>query len=393
MRHYPLTPIIVNLRLLTPFFDPTVKDWSLTARLMRWLTFLWLTIGLFILFSASYYHGEIEKKDGLYYFSRQIIAIVISLFIFNAIVHSPLRKPLKVAHWILLGILVLLLLTVLTGIGKSTMGATRWIAIGPIVLQPSELIKPFLVLQGAKLFGRWEQYPPKVRAIWLGVFSIVLLAILKQPNLSTTSLCAIGLWSIAFAAGLPLRYLSITAIGGVLLAGLSMLVNPYQLVRMLSFLNPWGDARGAGFQLVQSLLAIGSGGLWGNGFGLSQQKLDYLPIQDTDFIFSVFAEEFGLIGGVLLLIMVMSYATLGLLIARRSQDPVHRLVAVGATTFIVVQSLFNIGVAAGTLPTTGLPLPMFSYGGSSMVASVIQSALLIRVARESAAAKVIQIRG
>ena len=393
MNHYSLTTTIVNFRLLIPFFDPTVKDWSLTARLMRWLTFLWLTIGVFILFSASYYHGEIEKKDGLYYFNRQIIAILISLLIFNAIVHSPLRKPLKVAHWILLGILVLLLLTVLTGIGKSTMGATRWIAIGPIVLQPSELIKPFLVLQGAKLFGRWDRYPPKVRAIWLGVFAIVLLAILKQPNLSTTSLCAIGLWSIAFAAGLPLRYLSIVAVGGVFLAGLSMLVNPYQLVRMLSFINPWSDARGAGFQLVQSLLAIGSGGLWGNGFGLSQQKLDYLPIQDTDFIFSVFAEEFGLVGGVLLLMMVMSYATLGLLIASRSQDPVHRLVAVGATTFIVVQSLFNIGVAAGILPTTGLPLPMFSYGGSSMVASVIQSALLIRVARESAAAKVISIRG
>jgi cell division protein FtsW len=382
----------VNLRLLIPFFDPTVKDWSLTARLMRWLTFLWLTIGMFVLFSASYYHGEIEKKDGLYYFNRQIIAVVISLLIFNAIVHLPLRKPLKVAHWILLGILVLLLLTVLTSVGKNTMGATRWIAIGPIQLQPSELIKPFLVLQAAKLFGRWEKYPTKVRATWLVVFAIVLLAILKQPNLSTTSLCAIGLWSIAFAAGLPLRYLAGTALGGILVAGMSLMLHAYQRSRMLSFLNPWDSAQGDGFQLVQSLLAIGSGGLWGHGFGLSQQKLDYLPIQDTDFIFSVFAEEFGLIGGVLLLLMVMSYAVLGLLIARRSPDPVHRLVAVGATTFIVVQSLFNIGVAAGTLPTTGLPLPMFSYGGSSMVASLIQSALLIRVARESAAAKVISIR-
>jgi cell division protein FtsW len=383
----------VNLRLLIPFFDPTVKDWSLTARLMRWLTFLWLAIGMFVLFSASYYHGEIEKKDGLFYFNRQTIAIVISLFIFNAIVHTPLIKPLKIAPWTLLGILVLLLLTVLTGIGKNTMGATRWIAIGPFQLQPSELIKPFLVLQGAKLFGQWDRYPTKVKMTWLGVFAIVLLAILKQPNLSTTALCGMGLWSIAFAAGLSMRYLWLTALGGAVLAGLSMIVNPYQLVRMLSFINPWEDARGAGFQLVQSLLAIGSGGLWGKGFGLSQQKLGYLPIQDTDFIFSVFAEEFGLIGGVLLLTMVMSYATLGLLIARRSPDRVHRLIAVGATTFIVLQSLFNIGVAAGTLPTTGLPLPMFSYGGSSMVASLIQSALLIRVARESAAAKVISIRG
>jgi cell division protein FtsW len=381
----------VNLRLLIPFFDPTVKDWSLTARLMRWLTFLWLAIGLFVLFSASYYHGEFEQKNGWYYFTRQIIGILVGLLIFNAIVHAPLHKLLKVSHWILLGIAMLLLLVVLPGVGTKTMGATRWIAIGPIIIQPSEAIKPFLVLQGAKLFGRWERYPIKIKAVWLGVFAIVLLAILKQPNLSTTSLCGIGLWSIAFAAGLPLRHLAGTAIGGVLLAVLSMIVNPYQRSR-LSFLDPWVDPQGDGFQLVQSLLAIGSGGFWGKGFGFSQQKLGYLPIPDTDFIFSVFAEEFGLIGSVLLLVMVMSYATLGLLIASRNQHPVHRLIAVGTTTFIVLQSLFNIGVAAGTFPTTGVPLPMFSYGGSSMIASLIQSALLIRVARESATAEVISLR-
>jgi cell division protein FtsW len=382
----------MNICYLIPFLDSTVKDWSLTARLMRWLTFLWLAIGLLVLFSASYYHGETTQKDGLYYFTRQIGAILLSLFIFNIIVHSPLQKPLKIAKWMLVGILVLLLLTVFTSAGKNTMGATRWIAIGPIQLQPSELIKPFLVLQGAIIFGQWKKHSIKKKAIWLGIFAMVLLAILKQPNLSTTSLCAIGLWSIAFAAGLQLRYLISTAFGGVLVAGISMTINPYQLTRLLSFLNPWEDAQGEGFQLVQSILAIGSGGLWGNGFGLSQQKSGYLPIQDTDFIFSVFAEEFGLIGSILLLVLVMSYATLGLLIALRSDRLVHRLVAIGATTFIVLQSLLNIGVASGSLPTTGLPLPMFSYGGSSIVASLIQSALLIRVARESAEAKVIPLR-
>ncbi|AFY96325.1 FtsW/RodA/SpoVE family cell cycle protein [Chamaesiphon minutus] len=382
----------MNLRLLIPFFDPTVKDWSLTARLMRWLTFLWIAIGILVLFSASYYHGEIEKKDGFFYFNRQIFYIIISLVIFNATVHTPLRRILKIAPWFLLITLALLWLTVLTGMGQNTMGATRWIALGPIQIQPSELIKPLLVLQGAKLFGKWEQHPMKVKATWLGIFVLVLFAILRQPNLSTTSLCGLGLWSIAFAAGLPLRYLAGTAAGGAMVAGISLMMHSYQRARMLSFIDPWADRQGNGFQLVQSLLAIGSGGLWGNGFGLSQQKLDYLPIQDTDFIFSVFAEEFGLVGSVLLAILVMSYGTLGLLIASRSHHPVHQLIAVGSTSFIVIQSLFNIGVATGMLPTTGLPLPMFSYGGSSMVASVIQSALLIRVARESAAAKVMRMR-
>ncbi len=358
---------------------------------MRWLTFLWLAIGMFVLLSASYYHGEIDNRNGFFYFNRQILFVFISLLIFNVIVHTPLKKTLKVSRWILFGILGLLLL-VLTGMGKTTYGATRWIGIGPIQIQPSELIKPFLVLQGSILFGRWQQSTLKVKATWIGIFLIILLAILKQPNLSTTSICAIGLWSIAFAAGLPLRYLAGTAIGAAAVAVLSIVVNEYQQDR-LAFLNPWAPQYryGEGYQLVQSLLAIAPGGLWGKGFGFSVQKLGYLKFQDTDFIFAVFAEEFGLVGGVLLLLMVMSYATLGLFIASRSHHPVYRLVAVGSTTFIVLQSLINIGVAVGTFPTTGVPLPMFSYGGTSMVASLMQSALLIRVARESATASVVEI--
>lgn len=385
----------MNLQLLIPFYDPTVKDWTLTARLMRWLTFLWLTIGLVVLFSASYYHGEVEQKFGLYYFNRQIGYVFISLILFNTIVHYPIRKPLDISHWFLLGVLGLLLVTLLPGMGKNTMGATRWLAIGPIQIQPSELIKPFLVLQAAKIFGGWNKYPKRVRAIWLIVFSIILLAILKQPNLSTTALCGMGLWLIAFAAGLPLRHLTIATVGGVLLALASLMLNAYQRVRFTSLFDPFSveNRTGVGYQLVQSLFAIGSGGLWGNGYGLSNQKLEYLPIADTDFIFSVFAEEFGFIGSLFILLMVMSYATLGLLIAQRAEDPVHRLIAIGSTSFIVLQSLVNIGVASGVLPTTGLPFPMFSYGGSSMVSSIVQSAFLIRVARESATAKVIPLRG
>jgi cell division protein FtsW len=381
----------VNLRLLIPFFDPTVKDWSLTARLMRWLTFLWLAIGLFVLFSASYYYGEINNKNSYFYFSRQILFIMIGLFIFNIIVHTPLQKILKVSHWILFGILVLLLM-VLTVMGKTTGGASRWIGYGPIQIQPSELIKPFLVLQGAKLFGRWQKHPTKVKVIWLGIFAIILLAILKQPNLSTTSICAIGLWSIAFAAGLPLRYLAGTAIGAASVAVLSIVLTTYQRER-LSFLDPWASEYrySLNYQLTHSLLAIAPGGIWGKGFGMSIQKLGYLSEQYTDFIFAIFAEEFGFIGGVLLLLMIMTYATVGLFIASRTSHPVHRLIAVGTTTFIVLQSLINIGVAVGTFPTTGVPLPMFSYGGTSIIASLIQSALLIRVARESAIAPVVHL--
>jgi cell division protein FtsW len=161
----------------------------------------------------------------------------------------------------------------------------------------------------------------------------------------------------------------------------------------MSFLNPWADAMHDGYQLIQSLLAVGSGGIWGSGFGLSQQKLFYLPIQDTDFIFAVFAEEFGFTGSLLLLLMLLVYATLALIVAIKARNAVHRLVAIGAMVLMVGQSLLHIGVATGALPTTGLPLPLVSYGGNSMIASLLIAGLLIRVARESSEAEVVSIQG
>ena len=144
---------------------------------------------------------------------------------------------------------------------------------------------------------------------------------------------------------------------------------------------------------MQSLLAVGSGGTWGTGFGLSQQKLFYLPEQQTDFIFAVFAEEFGFVGGLLLLLLLVVYATLALLVAFNTRNPVHRLVAIGAMVLMVGQSLLNIGVATGALPTTGLPFPLVSYGGNSILASLFIAALLIRVARESTGAEVVTLQG
>jgi cell division protein FtsW len=161
----------------------------------------------------------------------------------------------------------------------------------------------------------------------------------------------------------------------------------------MSFLNPWADAMQDGYQLVQSLLAVGSGGIWGVGLGMSQQKLFYLPIQYSDFIFAVFAEEFGLVGGFSLLLMLAAYATVALRVAMRARNAESQLVAIGVMVVMVGQSLLNIGVATGVLPTTGLPLPFFSYGGSSMVASLLLSGLLIRVARESSEAEVVSLDG
>ena len=371
------------LQYLIPIFDPGVKTWCLEARLLRWLTYIWLLIGLVALFSASYsLTGNI---------SRQILWVWLGMIGLNVIVRSPLRYLMALAPWILLLFLGLILATLAPGIGESVNGASRWIKLGPILLQPSELIKPFLVLQSAQIFGNWERLSWSIRLKWLGIFGLLLGAILIQPNLSTTALCGITLWLIALAAGLPLRLLGGTALGGILLAVISISLREYQQKRILSFLNPWNDPQGDGYQLVQSLLAVGSGGTWGVGYGLSQQKLMYLPFADTDFIFAVFAEEFGLVGASLLILLLLSYATLALMVALKCRHRVKRLIAIGVMVLLVGQSLLNIGVAIGALPTTGLPLPLFSYGGSSSLASLFLAGLLIRVAREGNEADVIYL--
>jgi cell division protein FtsW len=387
-----LVLLIVNLRRLIPLFDDSVSSWALEARLLRWLTLVWLFVGLVMLFSASYAVADVRHHDGLYYFKRQILWVLVGLIVFNIVVHLPLRRILGISHWFVILLLSLIFLTLIPGLGKKAFDASRWIALGPIPIQPSELIKPFLVLQSARVFGQWERLSWRVRFFWLGIFGLVILGILAQPNLSTTALCGMTIWLIALAAGLPYKYLGGTAVGGVLLAGLSISIKEYQRKRVLSFLNPWADATGDGYQLVQSLLAVGSGEKWGAGFGLSQQKQFYLPIQDTDFIFAVFAEEFGFVGGVVLLLLLALYATLGLIVALKAKHPVYRLVAIGVTVLMVGQSLLHIGVATGALPTTGLPLPMFSYGGNSMIASLLGAGLLIRVARQSSEAEVVPLR-
>ena len=383
-----------NLRRLIPFFDSQVQEWSIEARLLRWLTFLWLFLGLVVLFSASYPIANAEFGDGLYYLKRQLIAVAVGLVAFNLIVYSSVRYFLGIAKWGIFLLLGLLLLTLVPGLGTTINGATRWISLGPVpIIQPSELIKPFLVLQSARVFGNWQQLNNKLRLIWLAIFGAVLLGILLQPNLSTTALCGMTLWMVALAAGLPYIQLGATAFGGLFLAVLSVSIKEYQRRRIMSFLNPWADPLQDGYQLIQSLLAVGSGGFWGKGLGLSQQKLFYLPIQYSDFIFAVYAEEFGFIGGLLLLLLLGAFGTLALLVALKATNIEYRLVAIGVMVVMVGQSFLNIGVATGFLPTTGLPLPLFSYGGSSMVASLVLAGLLIRVARESSVAQVVSLDG
>ncbi len=376
------------LNYLNPF-DTQVKQWAVEARLVRWLTLLWLSLGLVALASSSFPGAREAFGDGFYYCKRQLVWAAIGLVGFNILVRIPLRNLHRFAPVLLLLLLGAVFSTKF--LGTDINGAERWVKLGPLLVQPSELIKPLLVLQGAYVFGDWQRLPRFARRAWLGVFVLAIGGILIQPNLSNAALCGMTLWLMALAAGAPAVYLGGVAFGGTAVAATSLALVDYQRARVMSFLDPFADPQGQGYQLVQSLLAIGPGGLWGRGFGGSLQKLGYLPIHNTDFIFAVYAEEFGFVGSLVLLSLVLAYATLATRVALRAQTRVQQLIAVGAMTFIVGQSLINIGVATGALPTTGLPLPFFSYGGNALLSSFALAGLLVRVARESNEATVVPL--
>jgi len=355
------------------------------------MTLLWLSIGPVVLFSASSHVAATDYSDSAHYLKVQLIWIAIGLFISRYITRHPLRQIMRLSGFFLLVCMLLVMATHIPGVGVSVNGATRWLPLGPFLVQPSELMKPFLVMHSAQLFGKWHKLTNWTRLLWLGIFTFGLLLILSQPNLSTTAVCGMTIWLIALAAGLPYRQLLLTASSGFMAAVISISLKSYQRDRITSFINPWNDPENNGFQLIQSLLAIGSGGASGAGYGFSAQKVYFLPFQYTDFIFSVFAEEFGFIGCTMLLVFLAVYSTVALMVAIQAKKTTHRLVAIGCMVLLVGQSLINIGVATGSMPTTGLPFPLFSYGGSSMIASLITAGVLIRVARESRGADVLSL--
>ena len=356
--------------------------WPREGRLILGLIVFWSIAGIFILGSASWWVANREMGDGAYYLKRQIIWLAASWSIFYLAININLKKWLRLSGPCLL--IGMLLIAATSFVGSTVNGSTRWLIIGPIQIQPSELIKPFIILQSAKLFGQWERINSEKKIFWLTIFASIILLIIKQPNLSTAALTGILLWMMALAAGIDFRYLFNTALSGLAIGSISIYFNAYQKSRIISFINPWKDPQDSGYQLIQSLYAIGSGGLFGEGYGLSMQKLKYLPYRSTDFIFAVFAEEFGFFGSILLLSFLLVVAYLTLKISLNCRNNYSKLIAIGSGTILVGQSIMHIAVSSGAMPTTGLPFPLISYGGNSLISSLLIAALLVRSSIESA---------
>ena len=279
-----------------------------------------------------------------------------------------------------------LVLVLVPGIGRTVNGASRWLGYGPFTVQPSELAKLALLLVVADLLAR--------RAAWMHdlrltvrpvavVFGVVALLLMLQPNLGTTLVMGAMVLTLLYVAGARLLPLSGLAVGGALVATGLALWAPYRRARVLAFLDPWADYENTGYQNIQSLVGIASGGITGTGLGESRAKWGFLPYAHTDFIFAIIGEELGLVGALLVVVLFVALCVLGTRAALLAPDRFGMLLAAGVTAWFGTQAFVNIGAVIGILPITGVPLPFVSYGGSSLVFSMVGAGLLLNVARQA----------
>jgi cell division protein FtsW len=291
---------------------------------------------------------------------------------------------------VLFGSLGLVVAVMLPGIGITVNGAKRWLGAGPVQFQPSELLKLALVLYSAQLLATQPRRMRSLKTLaqpLLGVIGVACLLLLKEPDMGTAIVVCLTMGALFVAAGVPTKHL--LTITGVLLffALVFAIAAPYRRARLLSFMHPWHDATGAGFQTVQSMIAIGSGGFFGVGLGESVQKIFYLPEAHTDMILAIIGEELGIFGisAVAALYGMIAYA--GLRAAKRARDRYAKLLAVGVTSMILCQATLNFFAVMGLAPLTGVPLPFISYGNSNLVVLLGAMGLLLNIASGGARAR------
>jgi cell division protein FtsW len=344
---------------------------------------LLLVVGLGAILSASSVPALRENGDSLYYFKQQLAWSAAGVVALIAAAAAPLKWWRRLSFPIF-SLAVLLLVATLV-MGTRAYGATRWLVLGPISIQASEPAKLATILLLATLVSRKEESMHRIRDfVWPVAATVGVAAslVIAQPDLGTAVLITTAAFAVLAASAAPFRYV----IGGGLLgAGAAMVaavVSPYRWARVTSFLDASSDPLGGSYQAVQSLVALGTGGLFGVGLGASRARWSFLPNAHTDFIFSIVGEETGLVGSLAVVALFVALTVAGTVVAYHAADRFGRLMAIGITTWLITQALVNIGGVTGVLPITGVPLPFVSYGGSALVAEMAAVGILISVARE-----------
>ncbi len=361
-------------------------DYSLLLVVMALLVF-----GLTVLYSASTVNSFNNFGNTTYYILHQLIygagLGLIALYICSKIDYHIWQKYLPL---LIFGSLFLLALVKVPGLSFSSGGATRWVHLGPIVFQPAELAKLVIIFYLASWVDKKRNslndfYYGLLPSLFIvGLFAALIL---WQPDMGTMLVLLLVAFFMFLVAGVPWKYIFYSALSGILSVYLLIKIEPYRVRRLATFFDSTVDPKGISYQINQALLAIGSGGLWGFGYGLSRQKHNYLPEVMTDSIFAVLSEELGFIRAMGVVVLFVIFALKGIRVAKNAPDTFGRMTAFGITTWITIQAAVNIGAIAGLLPLTGIPLPFFSYGSSSLIANLAAVGILLNISGYSQTAK------
>ncbi len=345
-----------------------------------------MAIGIIMIYSTSAIYANDRMHDSLYFLKRHLIYLVGGLFMMLVAMGIDIQALRKFSKPIMLASIILLILVLIPHIGRETAGARRWFKIGLLNFQPSEFAKIAILVYLADLLARKEKVAKSFLYGYLPpmlVLGLVLGLVLLEPDLGTAIAISIIGMLMLFVNGIRPSYIFASLLASIPALYILLFRVPYRRKRMMIFLNPWSDKRGAGFQIIQSFIALGSGGLLGVGLGQSRQKLFYLPASHTDFIFSIIGEELGFIGAASVVVLFILFVWEGMKITFRASGQFEKLLSMALVCLIALEAVINIGVTAGVLPTKGLPLPFISYGGTSLMFHLTAVGLLLNIAKSS----------
>ena len=356
----------------------TVDKWMLLAVVGL------LAVGVTMVLSTSYLYSQERYGDGTYFFRKQMIAMGAGAVALIACTMIPSALYRRFAYPLLALSFIILVLVLVPGVGVNRGGARRWIMFPGFAFQPSELAKLALVFYLAHSMAKKEQM---IRSFSVGVlphlmvFGLFAGMLLLEPDFGTALMLSMLLYFMLFIGGARVHHLIGTGLMALPVLIYVFTKADYRIRRLMSFLDPWSDAAGSGFHVIQSLIAFGSGQIWGRGLGESRQKLFYLPEAHTDFVFSVIGEELGLLGALAVLALFGVIITRGLQLTAKIEEPFDQYLAFGLTVLLGLQALIHMGVVMGLMPTKGLVLPFISYGGSAMVINLMEAGILLGLSR------------
>lgn len=345
-----------------------------------------LLIGVIMVYSSSKVWADYKFSDAFYYVKRQILFAgvgVIAMFFTMIIPYGTWKKYAKL---LLVSCFVLLFLVLIPGVGMVRGGAQSWIGVGAFSIQPSEFMKLGLIIFLASYLSKYQKYITSFKKGFLPLILLIFTVfglIMLQPDLGTGVVLVLTCMIMVYTAGAKLSHF--IGLAGIGIAGFVFLIlsAPYRISRITAFFNPWDDPLGDGFQIIQSLYAIGPGGLMGLGFGNSLQKYFYLPEPQTDFIFAILGEELGFIGGTIVIGLFFVLLWRGIKVSLESPDSFGRFLGLGIVMMLIIQVMINISVVIGLIPVTGITLPFLSYGGSSLTLTLCSVGILLNISKHS----------